>query len=60
MEEGERPGTAGNKEQAKHMSTGTKTFLVAAIMALVALSGSLGASNARADVVAPIVGHAVN
>lgn len=31
------------------MSTGTKTFLVAALMAIVALSGSLGASNARAD-----------
>ncbi len=42
------------------MSTGTKTFMVAALMALVAISGSLGASNARADVVAPIAGHAAH
>ena len=39
------------------MSLGTKTFLVAALMAIVALSGSLGASNARADSVPFETGH---
>lgn len=59
VDAGECLGTDGTKEQVKHMSTGTKTFLVAALMALVAISGSVGASNARAEVVAPIAGHAV-
>ena len=39
------------------MSLGTKTFLVAALMAIVALSGSLGASNARAEIVSFEPGH---
>ena len=39
------------------MSTGTKTFLVAALMAIVAISGSLGASNARAASYTPELDH---
>ena len=39
------------------MSLGTKTFLVATIMALVAISGSIGASNARAEVPEVTPGH---
>ncbi len=39
------------------MSLGTKTFLVAAVMALVAISGSLGAGDARAAVPEITSGH---
>lgn len=56
-DEGECPGADGRKEQVYPMSLGTKTFLVAALMAIVALSGSLGASNARAQSVPFEPGH---
>ncbi len=39
------------------MSLGTKTFLVAAIMALVAIGGSIGAQDARAEMLEATPGH---
>jgi hypothetical protein len=42
----EWPGTFGRAEQDNPMATGTKTFLVAACMAIAAIFGSIGTSSA--------------
>ena len=39
------------------MASGTKTFVVAALMAIVALCGSFGASNAQPSVSLETVDH---
>jgi hypothetical protein len=46
VDEIERSGTDGSTEQDNPMAFGTKTFMVAAFMAIAALFGSIGASNA--------------
>lgn len=55
MDEVEWPGTQGRAEQDHPMALGTKTFMVAALMAIAAFFGSIGATNAETLHVAPLV-----
>ena len=57
MDEAEWPGISGKAEQVFTMALGTKAFMVAALMAVVALSGSIGTAGGQSSSFEPTPGH---
>jgi len=57
VDEAEWSGTSGKAEQVFTMALGTKAFLVAALMAVVALSGSIGTADAQAGNIEHTLAH---
>ena len=53
VKEVKRSEARGRAKQDEPMATGTKTFMVAALMAIAAIFGSFGASNADPLFTAP-------